>query len=361
MKKIVTVGSATQDIFVTQDTPYMMYDTHNAVDRTYLALPEGEKIEVKSLDYHIGGGATNSAVSFSRLNNEVDCCIRIGDDQQGEYIQQQLEQQNITVHATIDPQQATGISFILPTASKDRVVLVWRGANAFFEQSNVPDYVFKNKEGIYLSSLTGHSAHAFLPLVQRAKKEGMMVATNPGTSQLKKSTSSIIQSLAYIDILICNAYEAQLCMRSLAEAKHKELTFFDQNHADWPSLLQPAYGYNVRFFCNLLFQNGLSVVMITNGQEGVYVATRDGLLFHPSLPTTIVNTLGAGDAFGSCFVSSLMQAKDIKTATIEALLNARSVIEQLDAKSGLLTQQQLAEKYRVLMQEYNGQFMLFDL
>ena len=114
--------------------------------------------------------------------------------------QQQLEQQNITVHATIDPQQATGISFILPTASKDRVVLVWRGANAFFEQSNVPDYVFKNKEGIYLSSLTGHSAHAFLPLVQRAKKEGMMVATNPGTSQLKKSTSSIIQSLAYIDL-----------------------------------------------------------------------------------------------------------------------------------------------------------------
>jgi len=365
MKKLLTLGGATQDIFIVQEHPQMIDAELYGKTEHCLAFREGEKIEVKSLDYHTGGGATNSATSFARLGFKTSCCIRVGDDLYGKQIIKELAQHGIMVYELLDPEGATGVSFILPTTSHDRVVLAWRGANADLQYKDLPHDLFDTVDALYLTSLSGNSAHAFLPIVQQAKKKGVVVMANPGTSQLNAGANYLVQSLSYLDVLIMNAHEAQLCMQGVAAAKHVELAEMPFEHhpvpQEYPALFQSSYGYNLRHFLKRIFNVGPTIIAITNGAEGVYVATRETLLFHPSLPTKVVSTLGAGDAFGSCFAAGVMQNKDLKSATLHALLNAKSVIEHRGAKAGLLTEEQLEQAYQKLMREYADQFMAFEL
>jgi len=88
---------------------------------------------------------------------------------------------------------------------------------------------------------------------------------------------------------------------------------------------------------------GVKRIVITDGKNGVYVATKETLYFHPALPVPVVNSLGAGDAFGSCFVAQLVLGKKIEDALFYGLVNAASVIGYHDAKSGLLSQKKLEE------------------
>jgi sugar/nucleoside kinase (ribokinase family) len=76
---------------------------------------------------------------------------------------------------------------------------------------------------------------------------------------------------------------------------------------------------------------------VTDGKHGVYVATKDMLYFHPAAQVKSVNTLGAGDAFGSCFVASILQGKKLEDAIRCGIINAGSVIMHHGAKTGLLS------------------------
>ncbi len=93
---------------------------------------------------------------------------------------------------------------------------------------------------------------------------------------------------------------------------------------------------------------GPRIVVVTNGGEGVYVATPDKLYFHPSVSTKIVNTLGAGDAFGSCFVGMIYAGVSIGDAMRRGVLNSASVIAYPDAKTGLLNSEQLQQGQKTL-------------
>ena len=143
MKKIVTIGGATQDIFICHNNPHMISLQTFHGEQSFLALQEGCKIDIERLDYRTGGGATNSAVSFARLGFDVSCCIKIGTDPQGDDVCRELSTLGIKALCTYGKKK-TGISFIIPTKSKDRLVLVWRGANTELTFSEIDQQVIKS-------------------------------------------------------------------------------------------------------------------------------------------------------------------------------------------------------------------------
>ena len=63
---------------------------------------------------------------------------------------------------------------------------------------------------------------------------------------------------------------------------------------------------------------------------------------------TLIDTLGAGDAFGSCFVASLAQGKSVPDALRAGIVNSASGIQQLGAKPGLLEGKALAKAVKAL-------------
>ena len=352
--KILTIGGATQDVFIhykkTEVVEFKSEDKH----RSCLLLEEGTKIEITNLHYATGGGATNSAVTFSRLQNQVTTICKIGSDYQGTFILDTLKNESID-HSYIsqDPILSTGISFIIPSLSGDRTILAYRGANTALQEKDIPAHLYDTSDVVYITSLSGEASSLLLPITQQAHAKNILVANNPGKSQLEAGAETLCQALPYIDILILNAKEANIFMLSLLQTEQKLEKFMQQKpkkNEYVPTLLNPIMYKNICFnlvdFCKLVSSYGPKIVVVTNGKEGVYIAHENTMYFHESIEIEITNTVGAGDAFGSCFVASLAMRHSIEESLVRGILNATSVISYLNAKEGILTKKQLDKRYK---------------
>lgn len=351
--KVLTIGGATQDIIIEYDQNSACQTVSSAQRTHMLTCKEGSKIEVEKLHYATGGGATNAAVSFKRLEFNASCFFTIGQDQAGSFVVNTLKEEGVEPYYQTIKLAQTGTSFIIPTSNKDRIVFVYRGANTVLDKNHISDDLIAQQDLIYVTSMTGKAVRALPYIAHKAQqlitRRGIKVAVNPGTSQLTSDVTTLRAALTDIDILILNAEEMKLLMGSLKERffKSDATSLF----ADGPLLLQQTFAqehitFTLIDYIKEIISYGVKRVVVTNGKEGVYVATQDALYFHPSLPGTVVNTVGAGDAFGSCFTAMLSLGLRLEDAIRCGIIQAQSVIAHQDAKSGLLSVQTLEKKLK---------------
>lgn len=364
MIKVLTIGGATQDIFLHYDSADTMNMIKKGVMQNYMLFQPGEKLEIDTLSYLTGGGATNAATSFKRLGFETSCFCNIGNDQAGNFVTQSLEHEKID-HSLVyqSSHHQTGVSCIINTTHGEQTIFAFRGANSHLELDKLPFDQIKQSNQLYITSLSNNSARLLPDIVSFAKQHKVPVAINPGTSQLATGALSLKESLKYIDILILNSSEAKTFMTALIE--------FDANYRitlqskavqdpctlnapnDQPYLMEfplacEDHYFSIPNFFKAVLDMGPSIVVVTNGANGVYAATGNNFYFHPSLKVNVVDSVGAGDSFGSCFVASLLLKKSIEDALRNGIINSASVLEHLGAKAGLLTYQQLTEKAQKL-------------
>ena len=359
MKKILTIGGATQDIYLRYEgADYMRINQKNS-ELKYILFKSGEKIEVDNILYFTGGGATNSAISFKRQGFDVSCFTKIGKDLAGEHVISDLKRENIDYsNIVIAKNLQTGTSFIINTLEKERTIFAYRGANGLINKKEIPFDAIKNSDQIYITSLSHQSSQILPEIVQFAFKNKIKVAINPGISQLAHGTLKLKESLKYIDTLIMNSDEAKSFMMALIEndKNYKEILKSTKcikncsgEKENTPTLLETQmlhenYYFSIRKFFKEILKMGPKIVVITDGANGVYAANKNSIYFHPSIKTKIVDTLGAGDAFGSCFIGNILLEKSIQEALFMGITNSSSVIGEMGAKPGLLTKKELTLK-----------------
>lgn len=326
--KIITIGGATQDIFLHYNNLDSISLPKNDENKKYILLEEGSKIDIKELNYYSGGGATNSAVSFKRLGFNVSTIFKLGKDCQADFILNDLKKENIDVSNVVYSNSLpTAVSIIFPCPSGDRVVLAYRGANKDLDIQDFSLDIIKNYDAIYITSLSASSANIFFKVTLTAKENNLLVAANPGINQFKVNIEEFKKSLKNIDILTLNNTEAEELFNCLTSKD----------------------SYSIENFFKAILQLGPKIIAVTDGAKGVHAFCNNTIYFHPSIePEKLVNTLGAGDAFGSCFVANLICNKTIEEALIAGILNSSSVISKEGAKNGLLTLQQLEEKIKTI-------------
>ena len=217
--KVLTIGGATQDIIIEYQPEASCMSLTQEQNTQVFACKEGAKIEVQKLNYSTGGGATNAAVSFKRLELEASTFFKIGPDQAGQFIVDKLKEEQIVPYYEIIKLAQTGTSFIIPTLNKDRIVFVHRGANTTHAKDDIPDDLIASQNFVYITSLTGQAARALPYITRKAKQlittKGIRVVVNPGTSQLTSDVTTLKAALPNIDVLILNADEMKCLMASL--------------------------------------------------------------------------------------------------------------------------------------------------
>jgi ribokinase len=349
--KVLVIGGATLDMIIAyEDMETMIHQCKDSA-QSYLLLEEGKKIEVLAQQTASGGGATNAAVAFKRQGYEVDLFCKLGRDVAGEMVLRELEQHGIsTVDIRFDDEIGTATSFVVPSLKGDRTVFAYRGANANVLSEELPWDKMHTVGLLYVTSLSRASAAHLPHIVTHAKKLGMHVVVNPGVSQLKRGGGYLRDSLEAIDTLILNEEEAKILMVSMLQ--DEGLTSVTEGE-EGGKLAQTTgsfdLGYfNLREFFQKILSLGPSVVVVTNGSEGVYVATPEQLYFHAASQVNVVNTLGAGDAFGSGFTGTWHRTGDVEEAIRSGIVNSASVIGYPDAKTGLLPEATLQERRAAL-------------
>ena len=327
MKKVLTIGAAMRDVFISYADAPTVHLHMNGTEEPFLVLPEGKKIEIESITYFSGGGATNAAVSFARLGFKVQAFFKYGTDAEGTFIIDDLNKEKVdTSIAKVCSDKPTGASFIIPCKSGDKVALTYRGANNTLVEKDIPYDAIENNDCIYITSLSNQTSKLLPIITAHAKKNKKMVAINPGTSQLTVNTATLWQALPDTDIVIMNSYEAQLCLKALLKTdghnlEHKSPQEQQENMPELVCSLTTIDNrcFDIRHFCKEVLSRGPKIVVVTNGAEGVYVASNNELFFHPSISTKVINTLGAGDAFGSCFVAHIVNEASVEQALIAGI------------------------------------------
>lgn len=357
---ILTVGGATQDVFLHYEgTDYMTITKKNMV-ANYMLFESGEKKEIATATYDTGGGATNAAVSFARLGFTVSCFCNIGDDAAGQDVRTKLTQEGVSPQfINVDASMNTGQSFIINSQQGEATIFAYRGANRHLPANKIPTDYLATCKHLYITSLSHESAALLPQLTSLAKQHRVPVAINPGVSQLATGTKVLKESLKNIDILILNSAEAQIFMLALIQGdetyqkalewrEHGQPIGINQHNTQAYLINNPLIYeerlFSIKRFFHEVLKMGPHTVVVTNGCNGVYVASDNQIMFHPSIKITVTNTVGGGDAFGSCFVASLLRNHTIEESLQNGILNSASVLQHTGAKAGLLTQQQLEQQ-----------------
>jgi len=304
MFDVITVGSATQDVYLFSR---QFKAAKKAKNKVLAGFAWGAKIEVDKVLREVGGGATNAAATFVRQGWQAACLVKVGDDPSGEYVLAALRKMKINTQLVVkdyDDQTALSVFFLNPEG--ERAILVYRGASADFQERMVVWRRLRAK-WYYISSLGGN-LNFLSRLVKHARQQKAKIAINPGQRELKQ-TRRILPILRQADVVLVNQEEAGLLFRTSGAGILKTLK-------KW--------------------QSGIFVV--TNGQKGSS-AFSGGKIWHATIrPVKAVDTTGAGDAFGSGFVAGLMaKPGDLAYALKLGSSNAAAEVKQIGAKNGLLS------------------------
>ncbi len=309
MYDVITVGSATRDVFIRSKAlhPHPAKDVATHVEACF---PFGAKITVDEIIFETGGGGTNNAVTFSRMGKLKTATVtRVGKDSAGNDILTALKRDRVdTSFVQQAKDELTAYSTILLSGASERTILVYRGASTRFLHARIPWSKLKAKL-FYLSSLAGDLA-LLRKILAHAKKIGARVCMNPGGGELKLGRAKLAPLFSKLDLLILNREEA---------AQLTGLPF-----------------RNTRALVGAL-RRLVPHAVLTDGPQGAYAITQPATFYSPVLPARTVNLTGAGDAFGSAFAIGLIKYKDVRKAMAIANLNATSVVQHTGAKVGILS------------------------
>lgn len=348
--KALTVGSAMVDTIAIIDSERIERMTMRNAERSFLLLEEGLKTEAGEISTHCGGGAINAAISLSRLGLDVSTLARLGRDGRAETVLTRLSEEGVSTRWTMrDAAAPTGSSVMLASHERNAAIFTFRGANTLLRAEDLNDDAFA-VDLVYVTSLSDRSADCFPEIVSRARRQGAMVATNPGIRQLSVRREAFFEALAEVDLLAINQVEAEALVPGLiARSGEPPAPPHLEGDGERPSLLTSGLrggGYDIELaaFTAALCRLGPRWVIVTDGGDGAYLGTAEDLTFCPALELPVAGTAGAGDAFSSTVSAWLAAGHDGQEALRAGTCNAASVLGHVDTQSGLLDRDRLVRR-----------------
>ncbi len=310
MFDIITFGSATWDISFILSGKKNVRDNADLIIDKGIYFNLGSKINVEDMYFSFGGGGLNTATTFQRQGLKVAYCGSVGDDIPGKEVILYLKENGINYSLVKKALKPTNNSVILHIPGEDRTILVYRGASEMLKLSEA-DWKKMKSKWFYLAPLSGKLNVLTEELVYFAQKNNIKVLANLGNSQILMGQQKLKKILDRVDVLLLNKEEASL-LTGVDYKKEEEIVLkTNQMH------------------------QGLNV--ITKGEDGV-VASDGKMIYQAKLKRfKVVDTTGAGDSFGSGFVSGLIKSNnDIEYAIKLGLTNSKYCLLEKGATSGLL-------------------------
>ncbi|TRZ64468.1 MAG: carbohydrate kinase family protein, partial [Spirochaetia bacterium] len=243
-----------------------------------------------------------------------------------DYILEEIKKEKISPLVIKDKKKGSDYSTILLNSSGERTVLVYYGASSGLNVSEVPFDKIKSKWAYIAPG--DISFQTIEKIFSHFSKNKTFIAFNPSKRFIGFGLKKLKPLLDQTEVLILNLEEGA-ALTGINYKKEKEI-FEKLDRAE----------------------KGIAVM--TNGPKGVVVSGGKNIYRAGVFPGKIVDRLGAGDAFGSGFVTGLIQYKiqntiyniqdTIKYAIRLGSANATSVVGKIGAKEGILTKKEFNDK-----------------
>lgn len=274
----------------------------------------GAKQDVERIDLYGGGGAVNTALTLAACGAQVRAICAVGQDFEGQLLRALLLRRGInTSGMQLIPEVPTGKAVVMVGADGEASVFAQRGASSRLSLTDrLPSGL--RADVLYVSALSDKAARELATAPLLAKLDNSRLVLNPGARQIAQADMGLLQLLSRADLVCLNAVEAQM----LAYGP-------DLNRAD--TLLAADVG---ALAARIVRRPGQGVLVTLGASGAVYV---DGQEPHhlpaPAIP--VVSSLGAGDAFASCFAFHWASGAPARLALAAAMERAEMVLQVLGA------------------------------
>ena len=324
MYNIITIGSAAKDIFL-HGIDFLNCKSKNFKTGKGICLGLASKNNVSEADLLNGGSAVNTAVTFSRQGLKTGAIFRVGDDLLGEDIKNFLKKEKVDMSfSQKDKKSSTAFSVVLLDKNGERTILDYKGVGKNINEKEIPWRKIQAK-CLYIGTLGGNKK-LLEKIFMFSKKSKIKIAGNPSLADLKilKTNPKLLKNY---DVFIINQEEASYLTGISYQREKKVFKKLDK------------------------LVDG--IVVMTKGVKGVSISDGKTLWQARAFPQKAFDRTGAGDAFGSGFVSGLLKVKSskLKAEGIEyairlAMANATGVVERLGANDGALTRNEFQKAKR---------------
>ena len=302
---IIAIGDTTQDIFLEVSDASVQCDLDG--ENCRISFDYADKIAVdKKTDVPAVGNAANHAIGVARLGLRAAIYTMVGDDEQGQRAHHVLAENNVDPrYVVFDEVHGTNLS----------VVINYRGERTIFVYHEPRSYELPElaeTRWIYLTSASGKGVLRLHEQVFKYLENNREVkmAFNPGTHQMQLGLEKLKPLLARTDALFLNREESM----DVLGVKTREV------------------GALVAGFHKL----GVKTMVLTDGPDGSYVSDGSKILWLKIFRGPVVERTGAGDAYGSGFLSALIRGKTGGEAMLWGNANSTSVLQYIGARQGLL-------------------------
>ena len=288
-----------------------------------IAEPPARLASASAFRSSVAGAESNVAVGLARLGHRASFLGRVGADALGEMVLRLLRSENVDVSHVRAADLPTGVIIRDSASARPTEVAYYRAgsAGASLRPDDIPAEFVRQSRHLHISGITAvlsPSARAAAEHAARtARRAGRPVSFDPNlrrklcTTERARESFTELLSLATM-VLVSEDEAAALSGRAAAASS-----------AQW------------------FLEQGPELVVVKRGPGGA-VAT-DGTRWWacPAHPVTVVDPVGAGDAFAAGFLSRWQEGRDcdaaLRAATVTAALamTGSADIDALPSKADL--------------------------
>lgn len=263
---------------------------------------EGELKNVQSFSKGLAGAELNVSVGLTRLGHKTKYISRLGEDPYGEYILDFIKKENIDYSSIyIDKEYLTGSYLKSKASNGDPKIFYYRknSAASHISQKDIMNANFEGAKILHISGITAaiseNCLNACYFAIKKAREYGMIVTFDPN---IRKSLwkSEEMMKVTLNDI----ASKCDIVFPGISEG-------FILTGEKEPEKIAD-------FYLNL----GVKKVIVKLGAPGAYYKTYDGEENYVKgfKVESVVDTVGAGDAFASGFISGLLDKLKLAESVI---------------------------------------------
>jgi sugar/nucleoside kinase (ribokinase family) len=313
---IISFGDITIDAFIRLKDAHLVCKINN--EDCEICMKFGTKLPFESVTEVLSvGNAPNAAVATARVGLQSAHVAHVGGDQNGINCLNALKERGVaTEYVATHADMRTNYHYILQFGP-ERTILIKHEAYPY----KLPAFS-EPPSWFYLTSLPENTLEYQLDIARYAKENGVKLAFQPGTYQLKLGIEGLKDVYAASEIFFCNKEEAQDLLNMPGEQDVKKLM---QGIRD----------------------TGVKIAVVTDGPNGSNVMDDSGSFHVPMYPDPAppVSRTGAGDATAATTVAYIIKGMEPKDALMRGTINAAAGVQAVHVQLGTLTAEGIEEWY----------------
>ena len=254
--------------------------------------------EVTSFARFLGGTATNVAVAAARLGHRTAVLTKVGADDFGGYVREALDRFGVDPsHVGTAAELLTPVVFCALDPPEDPPLLFYRLPIAPDLTLTPADVPWELVEDVPLLWVTGTGVS-----VEPARQTQFDMLAHRGRPDSATGRWTVLD-LDWRPMFWPSPQDA----RREYERMLNTVTVAVGNRAEVEVAVGTAQPEEA---ARRILDHGVELVLVKKGAEGVLVATAEGMTTVPPRFVTVVNGLGAGDAFGGALIHGLLSGWD---------------------------------------------------